>query len=126
MKKSYKSILTLPLLAMSISALTSCGGSRNNFAYDLDFNVDVKGTTIQMWAGFGSEINGVLGSLFDEFERLTGVKVEYESKNSYADCLKAVNLSATSGDYPHVVVGYPDHFASYVKSDIIVRLYYYF
>jgi len=127
MKKPYKSIILLPAIAMSTSLLSSCGGiPRNNFAYDLDFNVDVSGQKISMWAGFGSAINDVLGDLLDEFTRLTGVEVEYESKSSYGDCLKAVQLAATSGKYPHVVVGYPDHFASYVKSDIIVRLDYYF
>ena len=126
MKKTYKTILGLPILAMATSLLGGCSNGRNNYAYDLDFNVDVSGQTIQMWAGFGSNINDVLGDLLDEFTRLTGVNVEYESKSSYGDCLKAVTLAATKGGYPHVVVGYPDHFASYVKSDIIVRLDYYF
>ena len=126
MKKTYKTVLGLPLLAMATSILAGCGSNRNNFAYDLDFTVDVKGQTIQMWSGFGSSINPTLEDLLDEFERLTGVKVEYESKGGYPDCLKAVTLAATSGKYPHVVVGYPDHFASYVKNDIIVRLDYYF
>ena len=126
MKKSFKAVLGLPVLAVAISSLAACGSTKNNYAYDLDFNVDVKGQTISMWAGFGSAINDVLGDLLAEFERLTGVKVEYESKSSYGDCLKAVTLAATKGGYPNVVVGYPDHFASYVKSDIIVRLDYYF
>ena len=126
MKKSYKTLLGLPVLAMATSLLAGCGNGRNNYAYDLDFNADVKGQTIKMWAGFGSAINDVLDDLLEEFNRLTGVKVEYESKSDYNSCLKAVTLAATSGNYPHVVVGYPDHFASYVKSDIIVRLDYYF
>jgi len=126
MKKFNKTALGLPVVAIAASLLAGCGSQRNNYAYDLDFNVDVKGQTIQMWAGFGSAINDVLGDVLTEFERLTGVKVEYESKSSYPDCLKAVTLASTKGGYPHVVVGYPDHFASYVKSDIIVRLDYYF
>lgn len=126
MKKSYKALLGLPVLAMATSLLAGCNNFRNNYAYDLDFNVDVKGETIQMWSGFGTNINGPLEDLLKEFTRLTGVKVKYESKGGYPDCLKAVTLASTSGKYPNVVVGYPDHFASYVKSDIIVRLDYYF
>ena len=126
MKKSYQTILALPLLAMLTASLAGCGGTpRNNYAYDLDFNVDVSGTKIQFWAGFGSNINGIVDTLTEEFKRLTGVTVEYESKSNYGDCLKAVTGMVTSGQYPHVVVGYPDHFATYVKSDIIVRLDYY-
>jgi multiple sugar transport system substrate-binding protein len=120
-----KKLLIIPLMAISTAVLAGCGNPRNSYAYDLDFNVNVEGTTIKMWAGFGSAINDVLDDLLDEFERLTKVKVEYESKSSYDDTLKAVTLAATSGNYPHVVVGYPDHFATYVKSDIIVRLDYY-
>ena len=43
MKKSFKTALGLPILAMATSLLAGCGSNRNNFAYDLDFNVDVKG-----------------------------------------------------------------------------------
>ena len=125
MKKSYHTIVALPFLAMLVSSLAGCGNKRNNYAYDLDFNVDVSGTKIQFWAGFGSNITGTLTKLLDEFHRLTGVTVEYESKSSYDGCLKAVTGMVTSGQYPHVVVGYPDHFSNYVKSDIIVRLDYY-
>jgi len=125
MKKYGKIILPLASL-LPLACLAGCGNSwRNNYAYDLDFNVDVKGTTIDFWAGFGSDISDVLGDLLKEFTKKTGVKVNYESKSSYNDCLKAVNLAATSGGYPNLVVGYPDHFASYVKNNIIVRLDYY-
>ena len=123
--KIKKILFPLILLASTFSLL-GCGKNiKNNYAYDLDFNVDVSGTTINFWAGFGSDISDVLEDLLDEFYSLTGVKVNYESKSSYDSCLKAVTLAASSGSYPHVVVGYPDHFASYVKSDIIVRLDYY-
>ena len=47
MKKTYRSIILLPALAMSASMLSGCGGTqKNNFAYDLDFNVDVSRFTI--------------------------------------------------------------------------------
>ena len=124
--KKAKLLIALPLLAIATSVLGACGAKRNSFAYDLDFTVDVKGTTIKMWTGFGSDLTDRLEELLAEFKKLTGVTVEHESKSSYDGCLKAVTLAATSGKYPHVVVGYPDHFASYVKSDIIVRLDYYF
>ncbi|MCR5505710.1 MAG: hypothetical protein K6F07_01790 [Bacilli bacterium] len=125
--KILPSFLSLGLLAGMAASVTGCSPSwRNQYAYDLDFNVDVNGTTIQMWTGFGTNINDEMAVILDEFQKLTGVKVEYESKGSYDNVLSATGLSATSGKFPHVVVGYPDHFASYVKQDIIVRLDYYF
>ena len=127
MKKKLILPLTMATL-LTAGTLASCG-FRNNYAYDLDFTVDVRGQTITMWGGFGSDITDVIekkDGILAEFERLTGVHVKYESKSDYNTCLKAVMNSATSGAYPNVVVGYPDHFASYVKSNIIVRLNYYF
>lgn len=123
--KLFLTIALASVVATSAAALGACGNKRNNYAYDLDFNVDVSGTTINFWAGFGSDLSDAVQDLCKEFTRLTGVTVKYESKDSYDGCLKAVTLAATQGGYPHVVVGYPDHFASYVKSNIIVRLDYY-
>lgn len=125
-KKPFLGIMALPMLLGLASSLTSCGSNRNNYAYDLDFNEDVSGATVNFWIPFGSEIKGKLGDILDEFTRLTGVTVKCEDKGGYDDLLKATTLAATSGNYPHLVVGYPDHFAAYVKSNIIVRLDYYF
>ena len=125
--KILTSALTVLMLGGVTIAVTSCGPAwRNNFAYDIDFNADVKGTHIEMWTGFGSSINDYLEPLINEFEKITGVSVKYDSKGSYDNVLNATQLAATSGTFPNVVVGYPDHFATYVNQDIIVRLDYYF
>ena len=121
-----------PTLAVAIlssgaaASLTACNNWRNNFAYDIDFTADVKGTTIEFWSGFGTDINDAIGAYLDEFTRLTGVKVKYETKGGYDQVLNATNLAATTGKFANVVVGYPDHFANYVKQNTIVRLDYYF
>lgn len=125
--KAITSIVTVLMLGGIAASVSSCGPSwRNNFAYDIDFNADVKGTTIEFWTGFGSSINDVLEPLLSDFTKMTGINVKYESKGSYDNVLNATTLSATSGTFPNVVVGYPDHFATYVNQDIIVRLDYYF
>ena len=119
-------VSTTMLAGIAISA-TACKSSwRNKFAYDIDFNADVTGTEIEFWTGFGSNINDVMEPLLEEFTKLSGVKVRYESKGSYDNVLNATQLSATTGKFPNLVIGYPDHFASYVNQDIIVRLDYYF
>ena len=129
MKKTriVTSLLSVAMLGTVVSLTAACkGGWRNKYAYDIDFNADVKGTKIEFWTGFGSAINDVLEPVIGEFEKQTGVKVAYESKGSYDNVLQATQLAATSGTFPHLVVGYPDHFATYVNQDIIVRLDYYF
>ena len=125
--KIIVSLVSAAMLGGVAFSSTACSPSwRNNFAYDIDFNADVNGTEIEFWTGFGSNINDVLEPLLEDFTALTGVKVKYESKGSYDNVLQATQLSATSGKFPNLVVGYPDHFASYVNQDIIVRLDYYF
>ena len=126
MKKVFPAFAVVALVGGSTAALTGCSSWRNNFAYDIDFTADVKGTKIEFWTGFGSDINDEMGEILAEFTRLTGIKVKYESKGSYDNVLNASNLAATTGKFPNVLVGYPDHFASYVKQNTIVRLDYYF
>ncbi len=114
------------MLAGIAASTTACKGWRNNFAYDIDFTADVNGTEIEFWTGFGTDINDVMADILETFTKLTGVKVKYETKSSYDNVLNAVQLSATTGKFPNVTIGYPDHFATYVNQDIIVRLDYYF
>ena len=125
--KVITSLVTVLMLGGMASSVMACQPSwRNKYAYDIDFNASVEGTSIEFWTGFGSSINDVLEPLIGEFEKMTGVTVKYESKGSYDNVLNAATLAATTGTFPNVVVGYPDHFATYVNQDIIVRLDYYF
>lgn len=125
--KILKATLASTMACGLASMATACkSGWRNNYAYDIDFSADVNGTSIEFWTGFGSAINDVLEPVIQEFSSMTGVSVKYESKGSYDNVLNATTLAATTGKFPNLVVGYPDHFASYVNQDIIVRLDYYF
>ena len=124
--KLVTSLLATAMLGGIAVTSTACNSWRNNYAYDIDFNADVHGTQIEFWTGFGSDINDVLEDLIAQFTKMTGVKVKYESKGSYDNVLSATTLAATKGKFANLVIGYPDHFATYVNQDIIVRLDYYF
>ena len=123
--KNISRLSIVPAMLLAMTTVTGCGKQRS-IAYEVDLGVDVRGTTIQFWTPFGSGPQEPVSDLVEEFEKLTGVEVELESKGGYNDLRKAVTMASTKGGYPHLVLGYPDHFASYVKSDIIVRLDYYF
>ena len=123
--RKLSALLLLPLAMGLMTSLTSCGGSFVPGDADtdsLDVNIDTRGVTITMWTGFGSKINTIMEELLDEFTQKTGIKVEYESKGGYPNLLKAINLASTSGSFPNIANGYPDHFASYIKSNILLRL----
>lgn len=122
--KNNSKLLTLGAIALLAGALSSCGSSKVD-PYDLDFSVDTNGVTIDFWTPFGSDIQEYVDEICSNFEEETGIKVNCESKGGYDNLSQAINLGATSGKYPHVSLAYPDHMASYVNNDIIVRLDYY-
>ena len=124
-KQKTRIILPLASLLLSTAALASCGGgfTPNDPDFVPDMNLDVKGTTITFWTGFGKDVeeHGV-DPLIEEFKRLTGVTVKHESKGGYPGLLSAVNLASSSRKYPNVCNGYGDHFATYVQSNIIMHM----
>ena len=127
MKKNKFSILALAApLVISVLSSTACGANKiqqeGPDTYKYDVTVDTRGTTITMWTGFGSDMTKELEAILEDFTAKTGIIVNHESKSGYPNLLKAINLASTSGSYPNIANGYPDHFASYVKSNILLRL----
>ncbi len=125
MKKSKLKVLALGGL-LSV-ALASCGGETLEAERSVDMSLDTKGTTIEWWTGFGSDITGYLDDqILPDFLAETGITITHTTKGGYDNLQKAVNLGAGRRTYPNIVVGYPDHFASYVASNMQLRLDPYF
>ncbi len=123
-KNKFKFLAVGALLTM---ALTSCGGETLDPERPVDMNLDVNGVEIDWWTGFGSDITGYLDDqILPEFQEKTGIKINHVTKGGYDNLQKAVNLGAGKRTYPNIVVGYPDHFASYVASNMQLRLDPYF
>ena len=123
--KKISALLLLPLTCGLLGALTGCAGTFVPGEADtdsIDVTLDTKGVHITMWTGFGAKINETMEELLDEFQKKTGIVVDYEAKGGYPNLLKAINLASTSGTFPNIANGYPDHFASYIKSNILLRL----
>ena len=114
--KKLSSLLLLPLAFGALTTtVTACQarfvpGDANTDS--LDVNIDTRGVHLTMWTGFGSKIVPVLDELLEDFTKKTGIIVEHESKGGYPNLLKAINLASTSGTFPNIANGYPDHFAS--------------
>ena len=120
----FKKGLVLGVGAIALASLAGCGGGAS-IAYNIDFTEDTKGTTIKFWTPFGGGIQEWIDVICENFEAETGIHVETESKGGYAGLQKAISLAASRKAYPHVALAYPDHMATYVNQDIIVRLDYY-
>jgi multiple sugar transport system substrate-binding protein len=120
--KSFNFVAAGAMLLACAGALTSCNGGPGKTLYDGDITADTRGTTIDLWTGFGAAVTADLQEVLDDFTAQTGIKVTHTSKNGYENLQSAINLSASTSTYPNVSVGYPDHFAGYIDSNIQLSL----
>ena len=112
-----------PLALVALLALSGCGTKLGEADTDnLDVTIDTRGVTISMWTGFGSSITSTLENIIEGFTEKTGIIVEHESKGGYDNLQNAIELATTTQTYANVAVGYPDHFAGYINSNIQLRL----
>ena len=79
--------------------------------------------TINFWTGFGSSMTDALEESIAVFEeQYPYITVNHEQKGGYDKLHSSVVQALASSSYPHVVVGYPDHFADYISSNIQYEL----
>lgn len=118
-----KFVQFIPMVFIAATSLGGCSsGLGSADTYDLDVTVNTKGVSISLWTGFGENVKKVLEPILEEFSAKTGIKVKHESKGGYPNLQTAINLSATRKAYANIALGYPDHFAGYITSNIQLRL----
>ena len=79
--------------------------------------------TINFWTGFGSTMSDALEESIAMFEeQYPYITVNHEQKGGYDRLHSSVIESIYSSSYPHVVVGYADHFADYISNNIQYEL----
>lgn len=104
--------ISLALLTVAASSLSACSL----------FNKNKGGNepgSIEFWSSFGSMYSTALQEVCDGVIQETGVNITHVQKNSYDDIKKAMDSAIALGDYPNIAMGYPDHFASYLVSDVL-------
>lgn len=121
-----KNVLLLGAIAISTLAtsMVGCSGSSVDYGYSVDMTADTRGATIEFWSGFGATITATIDNMISDFTAETGITVKHTSQGSYDALQNAINLSASTTSYPNVALGYPDHFAGYIYSDIQLPLNY--
>ena len=77
---------------------------------------------VLLWTSFGSAYTTALDALIADVNELTGFVVKNETQKSYPQLQTNINNSISTDSYPNIAMGYPDHFAGYIKSNIQLAL----
>ena len=104
MKKSTKSTFALAVVA---ATLCSCSLGKKN---------------VEFWTPFGALYEQHLEPICESISSELGYTVHPTSQRSYPGVKDAMVAAIASATYPDIVVGYPDHFAQYHGSKILVPL----
>ena len=81
---------------------------------------------IEFWSSFGGDYTEKLNPIVEDIASELKISVKHVSKKSYPGVLDAMVSAIATGNYPSVAVGYPDHFAQYHGSKILLPLESYF
>lgn len=111
MKKFTKAATLMLLSAVSVCGATSCGGGENRGP-----------VAFHLWTGFGATYSNYIKKLIDYEWNTNQLNIEHTSQGSYEKLQKAINESAGPGTYPTIANGYPDHFAGYIRQDMLIPL----
>lgn len=106
--KNIKGSIALSLLTVAAGALSSCGGGGEK--------------TVQFWSSFGNTYQAALQSVVAHVSEKTGIDIQHESQGSYPGIYKNMNAMIGPQAYPDIAMGYPDHFAHYIGSEILVPM----
>lgn len=135
-----KKFLSLVTIFACVLALAACGGKKNSVEnageefkvlslQDLkDSSSAEKPIEVEFWHSFGQNISGKLNPLIEKFEAHyaeQGIYIDVKpvaTGGGYDGLRERVNLGVKSNSIPTMVLGYPDHFASYIQSGILLPL----
>lgn len=109
MKKIFRNSVALAFLAVTIGSLSSCGKESGS-------------GTIEFWSSFGAAYSGYLDDILNTVKAKTGYDIHHSKKGSYDGIKTAVSSALATKDYPNLMTGYPDHFASYLGNKVLVQL----
>jgi len=75
-----------------------------------------------LWSSFGATYTDALQTIVDKVAASTGVSIQHESKGGYPEIRREMISAVAAGDYPNLATGYPDHFISYLGSEVLTPL----
>lgn len=113
MKKSIKSCVILPLIAVA-GTLASCGNGGGDEETTGKISID-------FWHTFGDKPESALQEQVDKFVKLVkdnegvDVEVNLSYQGAYKDVPSKVNNGMRDGELPTMVIAYADHVANYME-----------
>lgn len=135
--KKLKFLASTLVIFAATTSLTSCGDSVANAGEEFAMKTlnDLKEASsesnpiqVEFWHSFGHNISSKLDPLIESFEEEMKaqniyIKVKATSVGGGYDGLRSrVNLGTKSNSIPTMLLGYPDHFADYIDSGILLPL----
>lgn len=125
MKKSLVSLLLLVVMMCNIFAMfTSCfGGGGGYEELDLTGEYDGSSVTISFWHSMGAENKALLDSAIARFNEIyPNIRVEHQSYGDYDGVFDVIRKKLTANKQPSFAFCYPDHVATYNKSESVICL----
>lgn len=132
MKRKIIGAASLAFVAAASLALTSCNqkaaGAGEKFEMVALDALKEEKVSIEFWHSFGDAISAPLNDLVEQFQKdmaEKGYKISVKVVNKgggYDGLRKSVNMGTKSGAVPTLILGYPDHFADYIKQNILLPL----
>ena len=123
MKKSLVSLLLLVAMFVNIFAFTACDLFGGYKELDLTGEYDGSAVTISFWHSMGAENKALLDSAIARFnEMYPNIKVEHQSYGDYDGVFDVIRKKLTANNQPSFAFCYPDHVATYNKSESVIPL----
>ena len=123
MKRILSSLLLVAML-FSALAMTACHDRDQGYVQlDLTGSYDGSDVTITFWHTMGADNKALLEDAIARFnEKYPNITVEHQSYGDYDGVFDQIRTKLTAGNQPNLAFCYPDHVATYNKSESVVVL----
>ena len=132
MKKLLISLVLLVAMLVNVFAFTACkkkpgnGNGGNGGGYTppaLDGVYDGSSVTITFWHTMGQDNKALLEDAIARFNEVyPNIKVEHMSYGDYDEVFNQIRTKLTAGKQPNIAYCYPDHVATYNRSESVITL----
>ena len=129
MKKSIVSLLLLAAMLVNVFALVACGPTGNGGDGPTYTELDLTGTydgskvTITFWHTMGQDNRALLEDAIARFnEMYPNITVDHQTYGDYDEVFSQIRTKLTAGKQPNIAYCYPDHVATYNRSESVITL----